>query len=125
MTYGFMFFKSVPMSLQKLIEDTIKEAITAGEFNNLPGKGKPLDLDDYFKAPEEMRMCFGLLKSNDFIPPEVELFREIEELKAKLTTTPAPENAAELKNLIQQKTVRLSLMTERLKQQRSHRYLPG
>ena len=109
------------MSLQRLIEDVINEAMAAGEFDNLPGRGKPLELDDYFKAPEDMRMCFGLLKSNDFIPPEVELLKEIEELKRRLAATPAPENAADLKNAIQEKTVRLSLMMEHLRQQRSRR----
>jgi hypothetical protein len=32
------------MSFQKNVDEKIKEAIARGEFDNLPGKGKPLDL---------------------------------------------------------------------------------
>lgn len=28
-----------------------------GVFDNLPGAGKPLDLEEYFAIPEEMRMA--------------------------------------------------------------------
>lgn len=103
------------MSLQKIIEEKIAEAIASGEFDNLPGSGKPLDLEDYFKAPEDMRMCFGLLKSNDFIPPEVELLKEIEKLRTDLASCSGAERAAELKSLIQEKSVRLNLLLENFK----------
>jgi hypothetical protein len=32
------------MSLQKNVDEKIEEAIARGEFDNIPGKGKPLDL---------------------------------------------------------------------------------
>ena len=38
------------MSFQRNVDEKIKEAIARGEFDNLPGKGKALDLDDYFVA---------------------------------------------------------------------------
>jgi len=57
------------------------EAIARGEFDNLPGKGKPLDLDGYFATPEHLRMGYSMLKSADIIPEEMELLREIEGLK--------------------------------------------
>ncbi|MBW1766097.1 MAG: DUF1992 domain-containing protein, partial [Deltaproteobacteria bacterium] len=31
---------------KKIVERKIKEAEERGEFDNLPGQGKPLDLDD-------------------------------------------------------------------------------
>ena len=43
------------MSFEKIAEEKIEEAIAAGEFDNLPGQGKPLDLDAYFATPEQMR----------------------------------------------------------------------
>jgi DnaJ-like protein len=33
------------MSFQKNVDEKIKEAIARREFDNLPGRGKPLDLD--------------------------------------------------------------------------------
>jgi hypothetical protein len=36
-----------------------REAIATGEFHNLPGKGKPLDLGAYFATPEDLRMGYS------------------------------------------------------------------
>jgi len=33
------------MAFEKIAEEKIQEAIATGEFDDLPGKGKPLDLD--------------------------------------------------------------------------------
>jgi Domain of unknown function (DUF1992) len=67
--------------VSKNADEKIKEAIARGEFDNLPGKGKPLDLDAYFATPEHLRMGYSILKSADIIPEEMELLREIEGLK--------------------------------------------
>lgn len=64
---------------QHSAEDKIKKAIEAGEFDNLPGKGKPLKLDDNPFEPEELRMAHRLLKSNDFTLPWIETWKEIEQ----------------------------------------------
>ena len=45
------------MSFDKIVEALIKEAQARGEFDNLPGKGKPIDLTEYFEAPEEIRVA--------------------------------------------------------------------
>ena len=52
------------MSIESAIEQIIKEGMARGEFDNLKGKGKPLNLDDYFNTPEDVRMGFSILKSN-------------------------------------------------------------
>ena len=44
------------MSIESAIEQKIREAIARGEFDNLSGSGKPLDLDAYFNTPEDLRM---------------------------------------------------------------------
>ena len=76
------------MSFQKSVDEKIEEAIGKGEFDNLPGKGKPLDLDAYFATPEHLRMAYSILKSADIIPEEMKLLREIEGLKNLWTLTP-------------------------------------
>lgn len=75
------------MSFQKNVEDKIEEAIAKGEFDNLPGKGKPLDLDAYFATPEHLRMGYSILKSANIIPEEMELLRQIEGLKKSLDSS--------------------------------------
>jgi len=85
------------MSVESAIEQKIKEAMERGEFDNLSGAGKPLDLDAYFNAPEDLRMAFAMLKSNEFVPQEVEIFKEIAELDEKIR---ASDNATERANLL-------------------------
>lgn len=48
------------MLFDKIVESLIKEAMERGEFENLPGKGKPIDLTAYFDTPEEVRMVSAL-----------------------------------------------------------------
>lgn len=74
------------MSIEKSIEEKIRQAIAAGEFDNLEGAGKPLDLNNYFNTPEDVRMGYSILKSNNFVPEEVEMMREIGALKEKILT---------------------------------------
>ena len=61
------------MSFQKNVDEKIKEAIARGEFDNLPGKGKPLDPDAYFATPEHLKMGYSILKSADIIPESFEV----------------------------------------------------
>lgn len=74
------------MSVESAIEKQIQEAIARGDFDNLPGAGKPIDLEAYFNTPEDLRMAFAMLRSNEFVPEEVEIFREIGELDERIKT---------------------------------------
>lgn len=67
--------------LQKIAERKIQEAMEKGELDNLPGKGKPLQLDDLPGVPAEEKMAYRLLKNSGFAPPEILLKQEINELK--------------------------------------------
>lgn len=55
------------MSFETLVEKKIRQALADGEFDDLPGKGQPLNLDEYFAAPEDNGMkrdilCPGLCR---------------------------------------------------------------
>ena len=69
--------------LQKIAENKINEAIEAGEFDNLPGAGQPIDLKEYFSMPPECRAAFQLLRNAHIVPTEVELIRELNRLREK------------------------------------------
>lgn len=60
----------------KIVEERIRQAITKGVFNNLPGFGKPLEFKDD-NVSDELRLAYKILKNADFIPPELELRKEI------------------------------------------------
>jgi hypothetical protein len=106
------------MSLGRLIDEQIKRAIEAGEFDNLEGAGKPLNLDDYFAAPEDLRMGYSVLKSNKFVPEEVERLREIGELKEKIKNSANEEEKRKLTKILNEKDLALTMMLERNKLRR-------
>ena len=60
------------------IEDLIQRAIQEGKFSDLPGKGKPLRLDDNPHADPDWQLAYHLLKENGFSLPWLELLQEIE-----------------------------------------------
>ncbi len=62
---------------ERIAESRILEAIEAGLFDNLEGKGQPLNLDDDSYIPPELKMAYKILKNADCLPPELELRREI------------------------------------------------
>ena len=103
------------MSIEKAIEQIIREGMARGDFDNLKGKGKPLNLDDYFNTPEDVRMGFSILKSNDFVPEEVERLKEIAEVREKLKTATDPEEKQALEKSLRDKTLALSLILEKNK----------
>lgn len=48
-------------------ERKIEEAIEQGLFENLPGMGRPLDVEDISHLPPELRMAYTLLKNGGYI----------------------------------------------------------
>ena len=74
----------------KIVEERIREAQRKGEFDNLEGSGKPLNLTADQTVAEELRLAYKILKNADCLPPEVELKKEIrqtEELLAGMSET--------------------------------------
>ena len=66
--------------VDELAEQHIKAALEKGELSNLPGSGKPLQLDDDSHVPPALRAGYRLLKNAGFLPPELELRREAMEV---------------------------------------------
>ena len=105
------------MAFERIVEAMIKEAMERGEFDNLPGKGKPIDLTEYFETSEEVRLANSVLKSAGMTSREVDLLKEIAELKQVLAAVLDEKKKQEIEKQIQQKQVEFSLMMERQKRQ--------
>ena len=103
------------MSLEKIIDEQIGKAIAEGKFDNLENAGKPLNLDDYFAAPADIRAGYTLLKNNDFVPPEVELLKEIGELKEKIKNCDDEAKKKLLNKNLNEKSLALAIILERNK----------
>jgi len=69
--------------IELIAERKIEEAMQEGKFDDLPGKGKPLPLDEEWFAPPELRPALRLLKSAGVLPDWMERAREIERLRAE------------------------------------------
>ena len=76
----------IEAGLRRLAERRIEDAMREGKFDNLPGAGKPLDLEPV-PAEENARLrwwALRILKQNDIVPDEVRWRKEIEAMKAEL-----------------------------------------
>ncbi len=106
------------MSLEKAVEAIIKEAQERGDFDNLKGQGKPIDLTAYFETPEDVRNAYSLLKNAGVVSPEVELLQEIAALKERLATTYEEKDRSRIKKIISDKQLQFNVMIERQRRQR-------
>jgi DnaJ homologue, subfamily C, member 28, conserved domain len=118
---AMLICRSVQMFSEKLIEEKIREAMERGEFDDLPGKGKPLDLDAYFATPEDVRLGYSVLKSAGCVPVEVELQKEIESLKARLDVSDDERERQSLRKEIEGKTLKLNLLMDGIQRARRER----
>jgi len=106
------------MAFDRIVEAMIKEAMERGEFDNLPGQGKPIDLTEYFETPEEVRLAHSMLKNAGITSREVDLLKEIAELKQLHGAVLDEKKKQEIEQKIQQKQVEFSLMMEQQKRRR-------
>jgi hypothetical protein len=100
------------MPFEKLIDEKIREAIESGEFDNLSGKGKPLDLEGYFATPADVRLGYSMLKSAGCVPEEVALQKEIEILREKMLHCEDEAKIRAMSREIESKTLKLNLLMD-------------
>ena len=101
-------------SVDKLIEEWLAE----NECEELPGKGKPLNLDEYFSWPEDLRLGYSILKNSGYVPEEVEQLREIKRLEEELRTCADANLRMHMERRLREKQVQLSLRLEQSRRQR-------
>ena len=71
-----------PLEDGRLADHQIREAMRRGEFDNLPGRGKPLNLDP--RASSGDALVAGILKEANVVPEWIELARRIDEQREQL-----------------------------------------
>ena len=82
---------------ENLIEIKIKQAMLDGKFDDLPGKGKPIDFNKMPNVPEHLRTGYQALKSSGFVPEEVLLKKEMASLKERIKKCKNEEEIKALK----------------------------
>ncbi len=99
--------------IERLAEQRIQEAQRKGEFENLAGKGKPLELADYSTLPEDLRMAYHVLKNANVLPPEAELLKDIHILEDLLKHVEDEGEKKALAKSLQWKVIRLDMLKRR------------
>ena len=97
----------------KIVEQRIKEAVEKGEFDNLPGKGKPLVLEDDSHVPQDLRIAYTILKNADCLPPEIQEKKEIMQMEDLLASIPDDLARYKLIKKINYKIMKLNMSTKR------------
>ena len=101
------------MPFSRVADRRIREAMAHGEFQNLPGAGKPLNLEEYFSTPEDVRMAFSILKSANCAPAEVELLNEVSRLEHAIAETSDAAARQELQRTLADRRTQLAIALER------------
>lgn len=97
----------------RVAEERIREAQRDGAFDNLPGKGKPLELEDQSLIPEDLRMSYHILKNAHVLPPGAELRKEIQTLQDLLKYVEDESERKAVAKEIEWKMIRLDLLGRR------------
>ena len=101
------------MSLAKIAENRIRDAMARGEFDHLVGAGRPIDLEEYFRTPEDLRMAYSVLKSARCLPEEVELMNEIASIDREIGAVRSDEERARLRRVLRDRRLQLALALDR------------
>jgi len=98
----------------RLVEERIREAQSDGMFDNLPGKGRPLNLDDDNGVPEDLRLTYKVLKNSNCLPIEMELRKEFFNLRKLLSAAIDEPTRRELRRELNMIALNLNLRTRHL-----------
>ena len=101
------------MAFNRVAENRIREALAEGKFDNLPGAGERIDLEEYFSAPEDLRMAYSILKSANCAPAEVELLTEIARVTDALARAEDEASRQSLRQTLANRQTELAVLLER------------
>ncbi|MEM0969023.1 MAG: DnaJ family domain-containing protein [Verrucomicrobiota bacterium] len=97
------------MNWSRRIDEEIREKIESREWDVSDLHGKPLSLDDYFAAPEELRLGYSLLKEAGYVPAAVQIRQRVHQVELALEQTQDKERERELQREREALLVRLDL----------------
>lgn len=98
---------------QKIVEKRIQEALERGEFDDLPGQGKPIQIEDDSGVPEDLRLAYKVLKNANCLPPELQLRKEIRQMEDLLDSIPDEKEKYRQIKKTNYKIMKLNLMGKR------------
>lgn len=104
-------------------EDKIKKAYQDGEFNHLPGFGKPLPKDSLSSVPEELRMAYRVLKNAGYSLEEDKIRQELLSMEDLIRSCETEEEKLFLQRKYNEKLLRFhKMMKERKGESHSNHF---
>ncbi|MCM3618636.1 DUF1992 domain-containing protein [Sutcliffiella horikoshii] len=104
------------MDFFRLTDEKIRKAYEDGEFENLPGYGKHLELEDLSNVPPEMRMAYKMMK-NAGMMEEQQVRTEIEYLEDLIKGAHSDVEEARLNQRLSEKQLRLQQIIQKKKKE--------
>ncbi|MBX9975494.1 DnaJ family domain-containing protein [Cytobacillus firmus] len=99
-----------------LSEDRIKKAYKDGDFDNLPGYGKPLPFDDLSSVPENLRMAYRIMKNAGFTDEENQMKKEMLTIEDLIKQCEDQEEKKALQKKLNEKMLRFNSMMSKRRQ---------
>lgn len=100
-------------AIAKIAEERIRRAVEEGLLDNLPNAGKPLNLSDDSWVPEDLRLVYKVLKNAGCLPPELELRKEILNLRELIDGIDEDKERLRRYRELNFKLMKLSMMLKR------------
>jgi hypothetical protein len=98
--------------VSRIAEERIQEAIERGALRNLPGEGRPLEIEDLSHVPEDLRTAYIMLRNAGVVPEEVRLAKETVTLADMLRMCRTDEERADIRKKLNERRLRLRLLME-------------
>jgi len=95
---------------QSISEERIRKAIENGDFDHLPGYGKPLKLEDLSAIPEELRMAYTVLKNAGYSTEEHSIKQEMMSIESLLKACDDDDQRRDLQKKLNEKLLRFNSM---------------
>ncbi len=100
------------MPFSRIAENRIRQAMAEGQFENLPGTGQPLNLEEYFSTPEDLRLAYSILRNANCVPSEVELLNEVSRLERAIAETADATARQSLQRALRDRRTQLAVVLE-------------
>ncbi|MBM7702475.1 DnaJ family domain-containing protein [Metabacillus iocasae] len=96
-----------------IAEERIKKAQAEGEFDHLPGSGKPLQLDDLAHIPPELRQAYRMMKNANMVSEESVLKQGLMTIEQLIERCHDEDERHKLKKELTEKQLKLNQVVEK------------
>lgn len=98
--------------IERRAEEILREAVERGKLDGLEGAGKPLRFESSPFVPDDLKLAYKMLADAGYVPPEVELKREVAGLRELLRAV-EDDDRHRIERELNDRVLRLNLALKR------------